>query len=503
MDLRIVGVEKPTSVAVASAMSCASSNLIFPEDVKNTDLALELLTSGHTTTLEHYYVTLALSGVSRHLIWSLLHAHPHYNSEQVSQRYVPMSAESVHVPYSLERHPEKRSFFVQHVERCFTDYDHLVKSLTPVMADLYYARNAQKKNDKRFARAPERLAIETARYVIPTAVTAHLYHTVNLLTLLRYRAVAADPEYGEEATLLVETAWDQLLKLDPSLRPLLNKVPIGRSRLADLDSYNPDRADNFIETFDRVLMGTRRYSHLTDWTPHSDVMIELIGGTTIAGFDKRNHPDETIAELLLSSKRQEPGVLNVDPVSKAGMLGRQVIYQFAKRISLTGDSQNQRHRATPGARPLLLNQLGTNSTYEVPGPIRRVGGAIERRYRASVEESIRAANEFARWHDENPNLALYLLPNAFQVRFNETADLTSFRHKCHMRLCLNAQEEIWDATKEEVEQVSQIHPEIGRHLAPPCVGRFQANIKPTCPEGKRFCGVQVYRKTMSEIERTY
>jgi len=503
MDLRIVKIEKPTQIAVASAMSCASSVIILPQEVKNTSLALELLSSGHTTTLEHYYVTLAITGVSRHLIWSLLHAHPHYNSEQVSQRYVPMSAENVYVPKSLERFPDKRAFFVQHVERCFADYLQLVESLTPLMAELYYHRHAQRKNDKRFAHAPERLALETARYVIPTAMTAHLYHTVNLLTLLRYRAIAADPECGEEATFFIETVWDELLKLDPGLRPLANKVAIGCSRLADLDVYSHERADSFVETFDRVLMGTRRYSHLTDWMPHSNVMIELLGGTTIAGFDKQNHPDETVAELLLSPKRREPDGLNVDPISKAGMLGRQIVYQFAKRISLTSDSQNQRHRATPGARPLLLNQVGSLSTYEVPGPIRRIGGAIERRYRTSVEESIRAVNEFAQWHDENPNLALYLLPNAFQVRFNETADLTGLRHKCRMRLCLNAQEEIWNSTKEEAEQVAQIHPEIGRYLVPPCVSRFQAGIKPTCPEGKRFCGVQVYRRNLNEIERTY
>jgi len=503
MNVEVLGAEKPTKIIVGSAMSCFSSKLVHPSTVHNANLALELLESGHTTTLEHYNVTLLLSGVSRHLIWSLLHAHPYYNSEQVSQRHVPMDADNIFVPPSLDRHPEKRKFFVDHVEHCVKDYQQITEMLTPSMEALYFERHKNRKNDKRFKRVPNELAIETARYVIPTAICAHLYHTVNLLTLLRYRAIAAEPEIQEEATFLIQSIWDELLKTDPDLRKLVAAVPIGRSRLADLDEYNGARANSFIETFDRVLMGTWRHSHLIDYAPHSDVVIELLGGTTIAGYDKSNHPDETIAELLLSPKRQEPGVLNIDPISKAGMLGRQVIYQFAKRISLSGDSQNQRHRATPGARPLLLNQLGSKSTYEVPGPIARIGGKVERRFKASVEESIRAANEFAQWHTEDPNLALYLLPNAFHVRFNETADLAAFRHKCHMRLCFNAQEEIWDVTREEVEQVQRIHPEIGKYLVSPCVTRYGGSIKPVCPEGKRFCGVQVYRKEAKELVREF
>jgi len=503
MQVKLLEYEKPSRVIVASAQSCQSKKIVEPSNVQNVDLATELLESGHTTTIEHTYVTFLLSGVSRHLIWSLLHSHPFYNSEQVSQRYVPMDEENVYVPPSIKQDEEKRDFFVQHVTRCFSDYHELVKSLTPVMKDLYFSRHPNRKKDKKFKEIPEKLALETARYVIPVAVTAHLYHTVNILTLLRYRAIAADPECREEAPAVVLQMWDALLEADPDLRDLMTSVPMGTSRLADLDKYDPDRADSFIETFDRVLMGTRRRSHLIDASPHSAVMLELLGGATIAGFDKKTHPEETMAELIMSPLRMEPGRLNVDPISKAGQLARQVKYLFAKRISLSGDSQNQRHRTTPSASPLLMNQLGTKSTYEIPGPIYREGGPIERRFRSSVEESIRAANTMAQWHTDNPNAALYLLPNAFHVRFTESADLMALRHKAHMRLCLNAQEEIWETMTEEVDQVSRIHPEIGRNLVPPCVTRYRAGLKPPCPEGKRFCGVQVYRKLPSELERTY
>ena len=49
--------------------------------------------------------------------------------------------------------------------------------------------------------------------------------------------------------------------------------------------------------------------------------------------------------------------------------------------------------------------------------------------------------------------ALYLLPNAVAVRFTESASLIDLRHKHAMRLCYNAQEEIWKASRDEAEQV--------------------------------------------------
>jgi hypothetical protein len=39
-----------------------------------------------------------LENVSRQFIWSFLHSHPFYNSEQVSQRYVTVGPDSVTVP---------------------------------------------------------------------------------------------------------------------------------------------------------------------------------------------------------------------------------------------------------------------------------------------------------------------------------------------------------------------------------------------------------------------
>jgi len=97
--------------------------------------------------------------------------------------------------------------------------------------------------------------------------------------------------------------------------------------------------------------------------------------------------------------------------------------------------------------------------------------------------------------------AHYLLPNAVAIRFTESADLLNLHHKHTMRLCLNAQEEIWRASMDEAEEVRRVHPRIGRWLLPPCSQRAQAGAKPPCPEGSRYCGVPVWKRDLADVAR--
>ena len=88
--------------------------------------------------------------------------------------------------------------------------------------------------------------------------------------------------------------------------------------------------------------------------------------------------------------------------------------------------------------------------------------------------------------------ALYLLPNAKALRFHESGSLLYLAHKWVMRTCFNAQEEIYRASVDEIEQVRAVHPRLARHMGPPCVLRA-GRVTPTCTEGEHFCGVPVWR----------
>jgi hypothetical protein len=70
-----------------------------------------------------------------------------------------------------------------------------------------------------------------------------------------------------------------------------------------------------------------------------------------------------------------------------------------------------------------------------------------------------------------------------------------------MRLCYNAQEEIWRASRDEAMQIADVDPRLGRYLQPPCTLRKWAGASPTCPEGDRYCGVRVWKLELKDFRR--
>jgi len=171
---------------------------------------------------------------------------------------------------------------------------------------------------------------------------------------------------------------------------------------------------------------------------------------------------------------------------------------FEKKLSHTADSQDQRHRMVPASRPQMLFTDTARPDYITPRLI-----AANPRARAVYDEAMREA-----WAAKNRLLslgvplehALYVLPNAKTLRFVESGSLLALLHKWTMRTCFNAQEEIYLASMDEVEQVRRVHPRIGRHIGPPCVIR-NGHISPRCTEGTHFCGVPVWRDFPAAVRR--
>jgi hypothetical protein len=70
-----------------------------------------------------------------------------------------------------------------------------------------------------------------------------------------------------------------------------------------------------------------------------------------------------------------------------------------------------------------------------------------------------------------------------------------------MRLCYNAQEEIFNASRDEARQITAVNPTIGRYLGAPCALRYAAGARPFCSEGDRYCGVPVWKLGIEEYQR--
>lgn len=489
---------------ITSARTCYSSRGLVtsaPLDERARRLARSLYDAGHHTTFQHAYFQFALVDVSRLFVWSFLHAHPFYNSEQVSQRYVPVRPENVIIP-PLEPYFRHRYGFI--VERLMDAYHVLVERLYPIAESAYFQRfPGRRHRPEKYRRAIEKKAMEVARYVLPLGTTTYLYHTISAITLLRYWRACKSFDVPTEQTLVAEAMIQQVLEHEPAYRWVLEEPlepddlipwPLNRHQWPSQPEHRA-----FVTAFDEKL--GHRISRLEQATPDGErVLAEAV--RSVLGYPENAIPDDEAIALALDPARQRGlgGSLNLTMHMKIPRALVHVTYTFRKKISHSADAQDQRHRAVPGSRPIVWNSWTGEPDYITPVLI-RVDPQIERFY---DETMVWLFEQIERLLMQGmlPEYAAYLLPNAYPVRFFETGDLLGLRHKLAMRLCYNAQEEIWRASLEEWQQIRQVHPLIGQYLGPPCELRERAGTKPFCPEGERFCGVRVWELEPEAYERT-
>src|SRR5215207_8985003 len=538
--LREESTQHPFALAVAAAWSCYGKRpgkvetvqrLVYESDppglpsTKATDrdhrrkrakkLYADLFAAGHHTTLQHANFVFILDNVSRLAIWSFFHAHPFYNSEQVSQRYREVTGETMITP---DLPPAELEIYNGAIQRALQGYRTLTDLLAPDMAQRYggvFPGRAKAKGpaaEGRFADAVQKRAQEVARYVLPLATPAHLYHTVNGLTLLRYLVLASQPDVPSEVRAIVDRMLAEVLAVDPYFLgtpdfPLdLRLLDTGETLEAQaLDQWRGALAQPEAETaaardaFDEVLGPYD--SRLMGYDVDAERVMAAAVRAVLAATPEALPDEDALAQVLDPTRNPYLGhPLFLGMQSKLMQTLSHVPFTWAKRISMAEDAQNQRHRGTAGSRPALLAWNSREPDVIVPWAIRQNQQALEE-YDAVVRTLTEARNSL-RDRGVPPEATFYLIPNAQRIRFYESGTLLDYYWKWVKRLCYDAQREIFETAVDEVAQVREVLPTIGRYVdGPPCVMRSRAGTAPICPEGERFCGIPVWRDyTFEELE---
>ncbi len=246
--------------------------------------------------------------------------------------------------------------------------------------------------------------------------------------------------------------------------------------------------DAFAREFDAKLGG--KTSKLVDYSPRAlHVIAEAY--RAVAGLTEAQCSNAEAIDRLLNPARNlyRLETLNVSAHSPMMRALQHATYTFAKKISHTADSQDQRHRMVPGSRPLLTLADTREPDYILPMLIANNPRAKEA-YERGMQEAWAAKNQLL---DRGVpiEIALYLLPNAKSIRLVESGSLLHLLHKWTMRTCFNAQEEIYQASMDEIAQLREVQPELSRYIGPPC--HLRAGITtPICTEGSHFCGIKVW-----------
>jgi thymidylate synthase ThyX len=476
----------PYDDAIAAARTCYSDRVIAPEEItlgQRERIGPLTFEAGHHTVYQHANFEFALEGVSRQLVWSFLHRHPFYNSEQQSQRYVVLTRVRAHVPPVLGG--KDRELYERAVTEAWRAYAELTDLLKPLVRErLSELWGLGRRRSVQFRRSVERdiekRAIETARYVIPVACETALVHTISGIVLHRLRRMTAASDVPFEAEDIVRRMVEAVERIDPDFFRYVGQGPLAEEDVLEAQIGRPGTVSaEWLSAFDASLEGRR--SRLVAWTPEGPGRVsEAVRG--VLGLSRAELDDPAALSLVLDPRRNPHRLdtLNVSMHSPAMQALEHVHYTFRKRFSHTADSQDQRHRMVPGSRPLLSR-------------------AARRRFDEAVGMLWEAKNKLVR-RGVDVRVAQYLLPNARAIRFEESGSLLHLLHKWMLRTCLNAQREIYEASMEELEQVRAVHPELLNHVGPPCVVR-DGLIRPRCTEGSHFCGVPVWR-TFPAVQRT-
>jgi thymidylate synthase ThyX len=486
---------RPYDTAIAAARTCYAPRVVGTDEItpaQRESIGPLTFDAGHHTVWQHAQFEFGLENVSRQMVWSFLHSHPFYNSEQSSQRFVRLDEIRAHVPDGLGG--EARAVYEGAVESAWQAYRELTALLRHdtlrILTGLrHLGPRASEKRRRRIEREAEKKAIETARYVIPVAAFTSMVHTVSGVVLHRLRRMALSGDAPAETRAVVERMVALASEADPLFFERVGQGPLAGDEIVEtrLPRVTAD-GDAEAARLD-ALLGTRT-SLLVDHMPRAEQTTADAVRAVLGASPEALHDDDAL-ELLLDPGRNRYRLetLQLSVHSPLGRAMHHASYTFLKKLSHTADSQDQRHRMVPGSRPLMTLTDTRQPDYVTPPLIAANPQALDL-YARAVESAWGAKTRLLELGVPLEK-ALYLLPNAKALRFHESGSLLYLAHKWVMRTCFNAQEEIYRASMDELEQLRAVHPRLARHMGPPCVIR-NGHVTPRCTEGEHFCGVPVW-----------
>jgi thymidylate synthase ThyX len=503
----------PFDSAIAAARTCYAPRLINPEEVtdkQRINIGAATFFSGHHTVYQHAHFEFGLENISRQFVWSFLHAHPFYNSEQQSQRYVRLDKAQAYIPSeSLFFDAGSRAIYEQSIARAWNYYRELsallVNDARDILREIWHiGPMSHPKRLQKIERSAEKRSIEIARYVLPLAAFTTMVHTISGIVLHRLWRMSAASDTPSEARAVIGEMVALVRTVDPQFFDRFGTQPLEEmpewaganaasangygTTSEENDSVTTQAAESFAREFDARLAG--KTSRLIDHSPNAP-RIAAEAYRAVVGLAEAACSDAEAIDRLLNPSRNlyRLETLDVGVHAPAMRALQHANYTFAKKISHTADSQDQRHRMVPGSRPLLTLADTRDPDYITPMLLANNARAKDL-YNRAMQDAWQAKNALLT-RGVPREIALYVLPNAKSIRLVESGSLLHLLHKWTMRTCFNAQEEIYQASMDEVAQLREVHPQFARYIGPPC--HLRAGVTtPICTEGSHFCGVKVW-----------
>ncbi len=425
-----VGLE---ALASHAARTCYNPQL--PEMGNILNVKGQLFDTGHHTTLEHNHYTFAIDGLAVGDVTFGLHlCHPFYNTDQRSGRFcMDMFAnpdrahfEAYIAEFWPEVNPELRRKAVDYVmfaAGLFTNnQDAAVKAAEKAFAEErpFYPENNR-------AATCRKIAQEQLRCLVPIIFPTGLDITVDFITLVSMYKNAWTPVMRYVTAQMA----DQVKAQDPLAAAVFSTV----------EQSGEDWAPDMIKSVVDESRISRPSLELLEYD--SDVFTLPKAGDL--------HP--------IDSLHFSPRFMDMN----ASM------FVTGVELSLATYGQDQRHRTVRRSTPFFTGR------FYVPPVVVEAG-------LATCADDVMSL-WLALCAELPPTLATNLAPYGATVQYVKTAPLNALLHEGGKRLCWNAQEEIYQLSRQLVATLeAKGAGEVAEFLAPPC------HLTGRCGEGGRYCG---------------
>src|SRR6202158_4535849 len=295
----------PFDSAIAAARTCYAPRLIGPEEItdkQRLNIGAATFYSGHHTVYQHAHFEFGLEYVSRQFVWAFLHAHPFYNSEQQSQRYVRLDRAQAYVPpVDLYFNQECREIYEQAIAGSWNSYRELsallVGDARAILNDIWHVSSmSNPKRLQKIERSAEKRAIEIARYVLPVAAFTTMVHTISGIVLHRLWRMSAACDTPSETRAVVGEMVAQAKAIDPQFFDRFGIDPLDEIPEWRLNGSAHSAGDAFAREFDAKLAG--KTSRLVDYSPHAPRIIAESYRAVIGAAESDCSDAEAIDRLL-------------------------------------------------------------------------------------------------------------------------------------------------------------------------------------------------------------
>ena len=399
---------------------------------------------GHASVAEHAVLHIAVEGLSR-LATEALESNRLASYTEKSTRYQPFGENDFVTPPELDERPDLQARYRETVRDLFSAYHRCMAAAREEIARRY-PRGEDESESRWDARHRSKYA-DVCRFLLPASVQANVGVTINARALAHtLRKMLSHPlaEVRQVAEAMRAAVQDEV----PTL--LRYVEPVEGWQQGD------EALRRYLEGFRAGGTYSQSWCHLVSWEAKSEerVLAALL----------YQHGDRPYVDYFNHVRGLSPTQRQALAKEVLGVLGKRdmppraleyATYTFDLLMDQGAYYEFKRHRMMTQTPQPLTARLG----YAVPRLIAEIG--LEADYRAALETAAATYDALAAWR---PEVAAYVVPNAFNRRVLAALNLREAFHFLRLRTAANAHFSIRRIAWAMAEEIQAVTPALAAFL---------------------------------------